>query len=141
MSRRMKVLSWQSLWLWIVGAMLVVSTLKADPPQPKPLPSPPESSEKDVRQIQFNVTVWDIDHAKLKALTKSELGVHEFYKANGLIKQPDWISATIGDAVSDLLRPHGAKPAGPKPLPLRATAVRREASTLSRHRRCRLSAY
>ncbi|MBC7816108.1 MAG: hypothetical protein IAG10_04335 [Planctomycetaceae bacterium] len=120
MSRRMSSSRW--LRLWIVWSLLFAGTLQADPPQSEP--APPQPADKTAAPIQFNTIVWDVDHAALRALTKSELGVHEFYKTNGLVKRPDWISATIGDAVGELLSPPGRKAAAPGPLPLRAVAVR-----------------
>ncbi len=120
--------------LWIVGALLVAATLKADPPQGEPagianqvkdkpvVPKPVPVASTDRRHVLFDVKVWDVDHAALKAITKTDMGMHEFYKAHGLIKQPDWISAAIGD----LLAPPGRKGAAPAPLPVRAFAVQND---------------
>lgn len=121
MSRRMS--SW---WLWtlsVAWSLLFVASVQADPPTAKLAPLQPV--DREAAQIQIEAIVWDIDHAKLRALTKSELGVHEFYKTNGLIKQPepDWIAAVIADAIG--LAPPGRKAVAAPPLPLRAVAIRR----------------
>ena len=122
--------------LWIVGALLVAATLKADPPQVEPaeianrvkdgpvMPKPVPVASADKRQIQFDVKVWDVDHATLRAITKTDMGVHEFYKANGLIRLSEWISAAFDEAVGELLSPPSRKGATPATLPTRAFAVR-----------------
>ncbi len=102
--------------LWIVGALLVAATLKADPPQERPAPELPlkrgvkisaennrvvvegatgalkatsvEYFESPQQQIRFDVKVWDVDHSKLREITKSDAGVFAFYRANGLAKLP-----------------------------------------------------
>ncbi len=108
--------------LWIVGAfsLLFAAVLQA---QPMPVD---RAADREASQIQIKMTVREVDHVKLKALTKSELGVREFLKASGLISTPDPISAAIGDAVGELLSAVSDKAVVPKPVPLRATAVRRE---------------
>ncbi len=137
MSRRMFS---HSFSIGIVGTLLFAATLKADPPQTEPAPPMPvvrdeavppttKAALADRRQIHFDVKVWDVNHAALRALTKSELGVHEFYKSNGLLKQPeqpDWISAAIGNAVGSMLAPPRPKVVAPAPLPVKAFAVRKQ---------------
>ncbi|HLQ44219.1 MAG TPA: hypothetical protein VK137_05795, partial [Planctomycetaceae bacterium] len=88
--------------------------------------NPDPSKPADKRQILFDVKVWEVNQDVLRGLAKSEFALHEFYKANGLIKQPHWISAAIGTAISELLAPPGGQRAAPAPLPLRAFAVTSE---------------
>jgi Flp pilus assembly secretin CpaC/thiol-disulfide isomerase/thioredoxin len=116
--------------MWLVGAISLcfAATLPAEPPKVDPIP--PKTVDRAVdsaaAQIQIKMTILELDHAKLKALTKSEFGVQEFFKANGLIPTPNPISAAIGETVGELLSALSDKAVVPKPVPLRASVVRRE---------------
>ena len=87
MKLRMKFLSWPSLWLWFVGALLFVSTLKADPPTAPPLPVDLGSA-----QIQIEAVIYEVDPLKLQKLAgKTRKPVAELLKLNGfkLVKEED----------------------------------------------------
>ncbi len=138
--------------LWIVGALLVAATLKADPPQKGLAPELPlkpgvkisaennrvvvegapgtlratsvEFFESPQQQIRFDVKVWDVDHSKLRVITKSDSGVFSFYRVNGLAKLPEGI--TIQPPEFDLS-------ISPLTAPFRAFAVRNSSVSKTLH--------